>query len=468
MTADTASVYDLGTPGRTADIILAEKAILGSAIRSGDVTEAMISLLPSEDCFSDTVHQAVYSAVRWLAEMGERVEPTSVLARLVEAEQGEWRTSRAGLILADLAEHASPSWEHHARRVLKAAARRRGLLALERARRILTEPGAFDPETAADEIRVLLDAALAPATTDTGLARAADLFGPALDRLQAGKPPGIIRFPWLDLRRLVPWLRPGQLVTVAARPSLGKSLLGQDLARYVAFDQQIPAILFTIEQDRDEVMDRFIAAEAGVLLQNVTESKLDDGEWERVAAAHARFAESKLIIDDSPKISPAHIRARLRGVARSEPAQLAVVDYLQLMDGAEGENRQREVSALVASLKAIAREFRIPVVMLCQLNRGPESRHDKRPYLSDARESGAVENDSDVAILIHRPDHYEFESGRAGEADLIVDKNRNGPRGVVTVGFQGYYARFVDLAPPERFPAPQSSTPDPRTAPWDN
>jgi replicative DNA helicase len=116
-----------------------------------------------------------------------------------------------------------------------------------------------------------------------------------------------------------------------------------------------------------------------------------------------------------------------------------------LMKGGNGENRQHEVSGHVGSLKAIAREFRIPVVMLCQLNRGPEHRADKRPYLSDARESGSVENDSDVAILIHRPDHYDAESPRAGEADLIVDKNRNGPRATVTVGFQGHYARFVDL-----------------------
>jgi replicative DNA helicase len=143
-------------------------------------------------------------------------------------------------------------------------------------------------------------------------------------------------------------------------------------------------------------------------------------------------------------------------MARTEPAQLVIVDYLQLMEGAGGENRQREVAALVGGLKAIAREFRIPVVMLCQLNRGPESRHDKRPYLSDARESGAVENDSDVAILIHREDHYDAQSPRAGEADLIVDKNRNGPRATVTVGFQGHYARFVDLS---RLPPPAHWSP---------
>ena len=133
-------------------------------------------------------------------------------------------------------------------------------------------------------------------------------------------------------------------------------------------------------------------------------------------------------------------------MGRREPARLAIVDYLQLMDGGgpEAESRQREVSALVGNLKAIAREFRIPLVMCCQLNRGPEHRQDKRPHMSDARETGSVENDSDVAILIHREDFYEPESPRAGEADLIVDKNRNGPRGMATIRFQGHYARFVD------------------------
>ena len=236
-------------------------------------------------------------------------------------------------------------------------------------------------------------------------------------------------------------------MTIAARPSHGKSLLAQDLARYVGIQLKIPLILFTMEQNRDEVMERFLAAEAGVLLDDITSASLDAGEWQRVSHVSQRFYESALTIDDTPEMTLSHIRARLRGMARKEPAQLAIVDYLQLMKGLKGENRQREVSAAVAGLKSVAREFRIPVVMLCQLNRGPEARHDKRPYISDARESGAVENESDIAILIHRPDYNEPSSPRAGEADLIVDKNRNGPRGItVTVGFQGHYARFVDLA----------------------
>jgi replicative DNA helicase len=234
-------------------------------------------------------------------------------------------------------------------------------------------------------------------------------------------------------------------VSVLARPSLGKSLVAQDTARYNGLRRQTPCILFTLEQDRDEVMDRLLAAEAGVLHEHITSKELTDDDWSRIAAARDRFEESSLVIDDAPRISVAHIRARLRGMARTKPAQLAIVDYLQLMDGgAQAESRQREVSAQVAGLKAVAREFHIPVLMCCQLNRGPENRQDKRPHVSDARETGSVENDSDVAILIHREDFYDTESPRAGEADLIVDKNRGGRRGVATIRFQGHYARFVD------------------------
>ena len=311
---------------------------------------------------------------------------------------------------------------------------------------MLAEVADEDLDEAADRIRCLIDRVLDPGTAGDGAVTAGDLFVPAIERLESGRPPGVVRLPWVDMQHLLGFLRPGQLVTIAARPSLGKSLMALDIARYVGLENQIPAILFTMEQDRDEVMDRLIAAEAGVMLHSITTSGLSEDEWNRIVAAQETFAQSALVIDDTPQVSLAHIRARLRGMARRQPAQVAIIDYLQLMAGAAGENRQREVSALVGGLKAIAREFRIPVIMLCQLNRGPESRHDKRPYISDARESGAVENDSDIAILIHREDHYDRDSARAGEADFIVDKNRNGPRATVTVGFQGHYARFVDLA----------------------
>jgi replicative DNA helicase len=433
-------------PARTPDVLAAEAAVIGSALHSRPVAEALTGMLPGPECFTGMTHQAVYAAMAWLTENGQPSDPPSVLRRIVATEAGVWRTGQAGVIVAGLMEHATPSWESHARAVLAAHRRRAGLLALARAQEILADPAA-DPAEAAEMARDLVGTALDAAPAPAGLVTAADLFARTVDRIQAGRPPGVAQFPWVDMRHLCGWMRPGQLITIAARPSLGKSLAGQDIARHVAMRQHLPVILFSMEMDRDEVMDRLVSAEAGVILTRLIEGTLDEDEWKRIADVHERFAESSLVIDDTPAVTLAHIRARLRGMARRSPAQVAIVDYLQLMKSGQRENRQGEVSELVAGLKGIAREFRIPVIMLCQLNRGPESRHDKRPYISDARESGSVENDSDIAILIHRPDHYDPESNRAGEADLIVDKNRNGARATVTVGFQGHYARFVDLAP---------------------
>ena len=423
---------------------LAEKAVLAAMITSRPAAEELAGLL-TEDCFATSRHRVIWCAARNLTEEGLPLDPASVLNRIVATEQGVWRTGTAGLIVADLLHHAGGSWRWHAATLQREAKRTRlGAVAVS-LRQMTAGPG-FDAEASGDLIRAMIDDALAgPAAAPADVVTAADLFASTLDRLESPEPPGLIQFPWAELRRLVKYLRPGQLVTVAARPSLGKSLVAQDLARYTGLRRQIPCVLFTLEQDRDEVMDRLLAAEAGVLLEHITGKELTDHDWDRIAAAGDRFADSKLIIDDAAKITSPHIRARLRGLARHEPAQLAIVDYLQLMDGGpQAESRQREVAALVGDLKGIAREFRIPVVMCCQLNRGPEHRQDKRPHMSDARETGSVENDSDVAILIHREDFYDAESPRAGEADLIVDKNRNGPRGTATIRFQGHYARFVD------------------------
>jgi replicative DNA helicase len=433
-------------PGRTDDVDLAEKVVLGTMITEWmHAAEEILSALGDDkDCFAGQGHAPVYAAVRHVAEAGRPVDPASVLARLAEAEQGIWRTGQAGIIIHGLMEHATPVFHQHVTTVVRAARQRRTVAALRSMTAAAARPG-FDADEDGDLILRTVTEALTGTAGPTTAVTAASLYMTAVDRLESPEPPGVIQLPWAELRRLVPYLRPGWLVSVLARPSLGKSLVAQDTARYNGLRKRIPCVLFTLEQDRDEVMDRLLAAEAGVLHEHITGKELTDDDWSRIAAARDRFEESSLVIDDAPKISVAHIRARLRGMARTEPAQLAIVDYLQLMDGgAHAESRQREVSAAVAGLKAVAREFRIPVLMCCQLNRGPESRQDKRPYVSDARETGSVENDSDVAILIHREDFYDTESPRAGEADLIVDKNRSGRRGTATIRFQGHYARFVD------------------------
>jgi replicative DNA helicase len=434
-------------PGRTPEIEFAEKSVLGTIITDCKAAEAVLEVLDQDDMFGNPTHSAVCAAVRYVTEEGRPHDLPTILARLIAVEQGDWRTGIAGVILADLMRHATPSFMVHAATVAAGATIRRTCAAAATIAQMAAQPG-FTAAESGDLVRKVLDDALAGSRQDdSGVITAADLFDQAMDRLESSEPPGAVRFPWEDLQAIVPYLRPGQLVTIGARPSHGKSLVAQDLARHTGVRNRIPSVLFTLEMDRDEVMDRLLAAESGILLDRILNKNLDEMAWAKLSEARERFTGSKLLIDDTPKVTLAHIRARLRGMASTDPAQLAIVDYLQLMGTAPSprtENRQQEVSTLVSGLKGIAREFRIPVVMLVQLNRATEGRADRRPVLSDARESGAIENDSDVAILIHRPDFYDPESPRAGEVDLIVDKNRSGKRATATIGIQGHYARLVD------------------------
>jgi replicative DNA helicase len=177
--------------------------------------------------------------------------------------------------------------------------------------------------------------------------------------------------------------------------------------------------------------------------------QMNDDDWARLARRMSEVADAPLFIDDSPNMSMMEIRAKCRRLKQRSDLKFVIIDYLQLMSSPKRvENRQQEVSEMSRSLKLLAKEIEVPVIALSQLNRGPEQRTDKKPLLSDLRESGSIEQDADVVILLHREDAYERESPRAGEADLIVAKHRNGPTATVTVAFQGHYSRFVDMAGP--------------------
>jgi replicative DNA helicase len=226
------------------------------------------------------------------------------------------------------------------------------------------------------------------------------------------------------------------------------STLALDFARAAAIRHSMATVLFSLEMGRNEITMRLLSAEARVPLQTMRTGQMNDDDWARLARRMSEVADAPLFIDDSPNMSMMEIRAKCRRLKQRHDLKFVIVDYLQLMSSPRRvENRQQEVSELSRSLKLLAKELQVPVVALSQLNRGPEQRTDKKPLLSDLRESGSIEQDSDVVILLHREDHYEAESPRAGEADLIVAKHRNGPTATVTVAFQGHYSRFVDMAP---------------------
>jgi replicative DNA helicase len=225
------------------------------------------------------------------------------------------------------------------------------------------------------------------------------------------------------------------------------STLALDFARAAAIRHGIATVLFSLEMGRNEITMRLLSAEARVPLSTMRTGQMNDDDWARLARRMSEVADAPLFIDDSPNMNLMEIRAKCRRLKQRNDLKFVIIDYLQLMSSPKRvENRQQEVSDMSRSLKLLAKELDVPVVALSQLNRGPEQRTDKRPLLSDLRESGSIEQDSDVVILLHREDAYERESPRAGEADLIVAKHRNGPTATVTVAFQGHYSRFVDMA----------------------
>lgn len=224
------------------------------------------------------------------------------------------------------------------------------------------------------------------------------------------------------------------------------STLGIDIVRSAAIKHHLTSVVFSLEMSRNEITMRLLAAEAQVHLQKMRTGQMGEQDWSKLAATMGKISEAPLFIDDSPNMSLMEIRAKCRRLKQRHDLKLVVIDYLQLMSsGKRVESRQQEVSEFSRALKLLAKELEVPVIAISQLNRGPEQRQDKKPMLSDLRESGSIEQDSDVVILLHREDAYEKESPRAGEADLIVAKHRNGPTDTVTVAFQGHYARFVDM-----------------------
>jgi len=249
-----------------------------------------------------------------------------------------------------------------------------------------------------------------------------------------------------ELDELTNGLHAGQLVVVAGRPAMGKSTLGMDFLRAASIKHQMTSVLFSLEMGRSEITMRLLSAEAQIWLSNLRTGKMTDADWNRLARRMGEIAQAPLFIDDSPNMSMMEIRAKARRLKQRHDLKLVVVDYLQLMTSPKRvENRQQEVAEMSRSLKLLAKELEVPVVAISQLNRGAEQRQDKRPQMSDLRESGAIEQDADMVILLHREDAYEKESPRAGEADLIVAKHRNGPTKDVVVLSQLHYSRFVDM-----------------------
>ncbi len=250
-----------------------------------------------------------------------------------------------------------------------------------------------------------------------------------------------------DLDRMTAGLQKSDLIIVAARPSMGKTMLCLNLARHVALYDQVPVAIFSLEMSREQLALRLLSAEAELSGQRLRTGELDDDMWATLSNALGRLGEAPIFIDDTPGVSALEVRAKARQLKAQFDIGLVIIDYMQLMAGRRAENRQQEISDISRSLKALARELDVPVVALSQLSRAVESRTDKRPMLSDLRESGAIEQDADIVAFLYREDYYTKESQNPDVTELIVAKQRNGPTGTVNLLFKKDIGKFLSTTP---------------------
>ena len=252
---------------------------------------------------------------------------------------------------------------------------------------------------------------------------------------------------FLDLDYKTAGLQPSDLILVAARPSMGKTAFVLNIAEYVAFKQGKTVAIFSLEMSKEQLVNRLFSMESKVDSQHLRTGNLSDEEWEKLIESAGVIGRSKLIIDDTPGIGISELRSKCRKYKMDHDLQMVIIDYLQLMSGGgrSTDSRQQEISDISRSLKALARELRVPVVALSQLSRAVEQRPDHRPMLSDLRESGAIEQDADVVMFIYRDDYYNKDTERKGVAEIIIAKQRNGPIGTVELVWLPDYTKFANI-----------------------
>ena len=275
----------------------------------------------------------------------------------------------------------------------------------------------------------------------------------ALDRIEkASKNKGTVTgIPtgFIDLDYKLSGLQPSDLVLVAARPSMGKTAFVLNIAQYMAFKKDKGVAIFSLEMSKEQLVNRLFSLESQVDAQALRTGNMKDSDWEKLIEGAGIIGKSNLIIDDTPGISVSELRSKCRKYKLEHGLDIVIIDYLQLMTGSVGKNsesRQQEISEISRSLKGLARELNVPVVALSQLSRAVESRPDKRPMLSDLRESGAIEQDADLGMFIYRDEYYNKDSEFKKQAEIIIAKQRNGPVGTVNLAWLGEYTKFANLS----------------------
>ncbi|MFV0451775.1 MAG: replicative DNA helicase [Propioniciclava sp.] len=424
----------------------AEQSVLGAMLLSKDAIGEVTEVLKGRD-FYRLAHELIYDAIMDQYGRGEPVDAITVADSL--GRSGNLTQVGGHIYLHELVSAVSVTANatYYAEIVRDKAVLRR----LVDASMKISQMG----YAAEGDVSDIVDRAQ-QAIYDVADHRAAEDYQPlselvevTLDEIEdlaqhgvmAGVPTGFI-----DLDQLTNGLHAGQMVIVAARPGMGKSTLGLDFARAASIRNGLCSVFFSLEMTKSEIVMRLMSAESGVPLGHIRKGEMSEEHWGRISSKTAQISRAPLFIDDSPNLTMMEIRAKARRLKQRMDLKLIVIDYMQLMtSGKKVESRQLEVSEFSRQIKLLAKELDVPVVALSQLNRGPETRTDKRPMLSDLRESGSLEQDADVVILLHREDAYDKNSERAGEADFIIAKHRNGATTTLPVAFQGALSRFFDM-----------------------
>ncbi|GAB6899975.1 replicative DNA helicase [Kineosporia succinea] len=449
--SDGSGGSDLGrTPPQD---VAAEQSVLGGMMLSKDAIADVVEELKGTD-FYRPANELVYDAILDLYGRGEPADAVTVAAELTK--RGE--LSKVGgpayihTLISSVPTAANAGY--YARIVRERAVLRRlvdaGTRIVQLGYNGADGHGGGDVEEIVNSAQAEIYK-VSEARTSEDYAALSEVIEGAIDEIEASshRGDGLTGVPtgFADLDALTNGLHPGQMIIIAARPAMGKSTFGLDILRSAAIHHRMTSVMFSLEMGRNEITMRLLSAEARIPLQNMRKGTMRDEDWTRLAQTMGNVSEAPLFIDDSPNMSLMEIRAKCRRLKQRHDLKLVVIDYLQLMtSGKRVESRQQEVSEFSRAIKLLAKELQLPVIALSQLNRGPEQRTDKKPAMSDLRESGSIEQDADMVILLHREDAYEKESPRAGEADFIVAKHRNGPTDTITVAFQGHYSRFVDMA----------------------
>ena len=431
--------------------IEAERSVIGALLISSDSWDGVAEVVAAAD-FYRPEHRAIFRQIALLVDRGEPVDVVTVSDRLLAT--GELDAAGGHTYLAELAEQTPTA--SNVRAYAKAVRERSVLRQLINAAQDIASAG-FNPEGRSSEELVDEAERLIMQISESGQKAGGPqgmegLLKGAIDRIEelyntGGDITGLTTG-FIDLDRMTSGLQPSDLVIVAGRPSMGKTSFAMNLVENAALASDRPLMVFSMEMPAEQLVIRMLSSLGRIDQSRVRTGKLEQDDWPKLASATEKLKGTQVFIDDTPALTPTELRSRVRKLVREQgDLGMIMVDYLQLMRvTGSGEGRTAEISEISRSLKAIAKEFKCPVVALSQLNRSLEQRPNKRPVNSDLRESGAIEQDADVIMFIYRDEVYNEDSPDKGVAEIIIGKQRNGPIGSCRLSFQGQFTRFENLA----------------------